>query len=295
MQCALCGYPARSLARHLRREHKIEPDVYADKHGPYITDAAKSKYSAAAKAGDNWDWIRRAKARGDDLSEYKAKMGKAVSAAIMADPNERARRSRLMSVLNADPEFRLVTDRASSIAAKRTSQRSDIIAQRTAQLQRWRDKNPDKFYEKCTKVMIDKWTSKPEHALFITLSSIFPFLKKYQRVYSKRFESVKSKRRALDIANKQHLIAIEFDGKIHFEQLFEGQDLNKIRTKDHELNTTLPQLGWILIRVSYDQYSYKAGEGFNDECIRRVVQLIEQGKPGCYKIGDAYADPPPMD
>lgn len=281
VQCIICGYPARELKRHIKRCHDLLPCDYSGQTIAAITSEQRSK---VAKANDNWDWIRRANDRGDDLTEYKAKMATAVSDAIMANPVERVRRSRQLATLNKTNEFRA---RASK-TAKRTSMREDVIADRSAQLKKWRDENQDEFYDKCISKMIGSYHSKPEIALFAILSAQFTFLKNNQRLYSALFKSVKTSRRQLDIASKEHLIAIEYDGPYHFRQLHKTYDLNGTKLKDIELNTILPQLGWVLIRISHDQWSYRSGEGFKDACIKQVVHLIEQAVPGCYKVGDAY-------
>jgi hypothetical protein len=50
----------------------------------FFANLQKKKYEAVAQ--DNGNWIEKAKARGEDLTEYKQKMGEAVRESIMSNP-----------------------------------------------------------------------------------------------------------------------------------------------------------------------------------------------------------------
>lgn len=88
------------------------------------------------------NWITRANERGEDLTEYKQKMGKAVSESILANPEECERRSKLMGQINKTP---LMIEKCRQ-AAIETSSRQDILIARTEQ----------NAYTQCVKVQNQK-------------------------------------------------------------------------------------------------------------------------------------------
>lgn len=248
-----------------------------------LCEKSKKKYEAIAQ--ENGNWIERSKARGEDISEYLDKMGNAVRESILSNPKERKRRAGVMADVNRSDVMR----KKSSDTAKITSARPEILEQRSANLKKWRDDNPDEFYDKCTAKMLNTtWHSKPEILLFdiVICRQDYKF-KLNQVVKSNKFIS-RSKRKQIDIGDKLRRVYIEFDGELHFKQTKLDQ-LDKVRTKDNLLNEHIIEHGWVLIRVGCDQFSYrKSSYGFKKECIERLLGILDNPTSGVHCIGDVY-------
>ena len=214
-------------------------------------------------------------------------MGKAVQAAIMSNPAERARRAEVMAKVNQSDVMR----QKSSDTAKITSARPDIIKNRTKQLQDWRDDNPEDFFNKCTLKMLKTYQSKPERKLFEFISELEGFkFKRNQFVHSKLFIS-KSQKKQIDIADKKQRIYIEYDGQLHFIPYHGEDNLKDVKIKDKLLEEHISLHHWTLIRISYDQYIDKnkiEKSYFKTECLTKLVEILNNKMPGIYKIGKAY-------
>lgn len=230
----------------------------------------------------NCDWITRAKMKGDDLTEYRAKMGKAVSEAILSDPQERARRAAQMSANNKTHEARL----KSKNTAKVTSARPEILAQRTANLARWRETHFDEFYEKCLLAMHNSWVSKPELALLEVVKNHPDYnFTRNQCVKSKNFTAI-SKRKQVDIGDSDRRVYLEFDGILHFYSV-RGDDIYiSTQRKDRELDEHILLHQWTLIRVSYDLWKNE----FSNECLKKLFQLLDDPQSGVFCLGAKYGD-----
>jgi len=260
-------------------EHGLTAPEYIEKHGPVKCSSSFDAYSKQNKK--NGDWIQRANDAGTDLSEYKQKMGKAVSASIMSNDKERQRRSDLLGTLNKTEKFR----KKSSETAKITSARPEILKRRTEQLRKWREENWEEFYEKCVVKYINGWTSRPETALFEIVSSIEGYsFKRSQRVKSVTFPT-KSKFRQVDIGDIKLRVYLEFDGDLHFQKKFESQDLDEIQLKDKLLDEHIEKHNWTLIRISYDQWNKKE---FKKECLEQLFESLKNPQPGVTRIGKMY-------
>lgn len=133
VRCKICGFAATTLSKHLSSVHGTSKEEYVRQFpgAPITCENSAKKFKAR---GVNADWIRRAKERGDDLSEYKKKMGAAVREAIMANPKERARRSELAKTTITAWATSDEGRRTASETAKKTSARPEIIEQRTKRL-----------------------------------------------------------------------------------------------------------------------------------------------------------------
>lgn len=275
----MCGWHSKSLANHLRTKHSLRTEDY---DGPVLCENSKQKYSVAAH--DNGNWIERAKERGDDLTEYKEKMGRAVSESILSSPEDRKRRAKVMAEVNRSDVMR----KKSSETAIKTSARKDIQEKRAGQLKRWRDENPDEFYEKCIHKMMNTHHSKPELILYKAVLAREDYnFKLNQVVKSDRFVS-KSKRKQVDIGDKSKRIYIEFDGQLHFKTTKLNQ-LASVQEKDNLLDEHITRHGWVLIRVGYDQFSYRKSDyGFKKECLDRVFAILDSPTPGVHYIGEIY-------
>ena len=282
---------AKSLGKHLSSKHNLDNKEYEKKYpgAPVKATATKERYSTQNKYNGNW--IERAKADGDDLSEYKEKMGKAVSAAIMSNPEERLRRARQMATNNQTPAAR----QCSRETAIKTSARLEIQKARAKRLAKWRDENFEEFYEKCLKAAHSVWHSKPELVLFQLLSNIDgDYCFQHNQVIKSNEFPNRSKRKQVDVADKSLRVYVEFDGIIHFEDRIKGEKtFVKIQQMDRLLDDHINKHGWTLIRISYDQFIYeKQTDGspgrFKDECIKRLLGCLRDPRPGVHRIGDAF-------
>jgi hypothetical protein len=300
--CKICGYHGRSLKMHVSKHHNLSKKEYNSKYGSLICTSSNEKYSEAVKESGNW--IIKAKEQGKDLTEYWEKVSKGVKNSIMSDDNERKRRSDLMTELNKkqqlDPDFQ----RKVSETAKKTSARKDVQEKRAQQLKAWRDNNPEDFHKKCISKMLLSWQSKPEKCLFNWLQSIEGFsFKRNKFIRSENFSSI-SKRRQSDISDKIKRIYVEFDGIFHFEPKFGEEKLKLIQQKDKEIEEHIFNHNWTLIRVSHDQFCYSTkiidkvkidSSYFKQECLDKILEILNSNIPGIYKIGSAYCTQPSVE
>lgn len=221
----------------------------------------------------------------DKLNKFNKQTAQKVSKAILASPELRKQRSKTLSDLNKTEKFR---KKASETAIK-TSSRPEIQKQRAQNLRKWREENPEKFNEKCTQKVSQYRVSKPQKILFDEIKT-FEGFKHNQQLRHKRFTINKSGIRQIDIMNLKDKVIIEFDGEIHFKNIKKWNQLENVRQKDAELNS-LSNDGWCIIRVGYDQFSYRKQDyGFKHECLEIIRKLIEQKIPGIYLIGENYGE-----
>ena len=284
IKCKICGFTGKSITAHVKRNHSLSKTEYEKKYGPTVCDSTKITYSETAKI--NGDWINRAKERGEDLTEYFNSLGSKISEGIMKSDSAREARRQTLSRLNATKEFR----ERSSETAKKTSSRKDIQDKRSEQLAKWRENNPEDFYEKCTSVMHKSWHSKPEMKLFEIINKKFPDLfKRNQQLKRKKFITTKSNKRQIDIMSLENKIVIEFDGIHHFKSVFkENKNFKNTIKRDQELNCVLVEEGWTVIRVSYDEYDYKENGKFNQETLDKIFDIVTNDKRGLWLFGKSY-------
>jgi hypothetical protein len=287
VRCKICGFAASTLSKHLSSIHDMSKEEYVQQFPGALITCEKSAAKFKARGG-NGDWIRRANERGDDLTAYKKKMGEAVRKSIMSNPKERARRSELAKMtINAwatSDEGR----RIASETAKKTSARPEILEQRTKNLANWRFEHHDEFYEKCVKAMQDVKHSKPEMLLFEFLKNVEGYNFKLSQIVKSDSFTSKSKRKQIDIADKEARVYVEFDGPCHFQSLHGDEKLCEIRKRDVELDEHIKKHDWVLIRVSHDQFSYKSNGGFSESCVKQLREILSNPTPGVHFIGDAY-------
>lgn len=275
------------ITQHVKNIHMMSKEEYIAKHGQVIASTSSKNYGKS----ENWNWIEREKANGNDLAEYRAKMSKSVSEAIMTNPEERQRRAELLGELNKTEEFR---KRASEVA-KITSSRPEIIEERTKRLQEWQAQNPNVFFEKCI-VPFVTWTTrgpkftKPELLLKEILKEFSEFNFNYGQIIKseKLLLTNKSGRKQVDFGDIKMGVYIEFDGKHHFEKLFQSdEEFERTKLKDKILDEIIVERNLMLIRISYDQYHSK--RGYDAECISKLVQYLANIQCGVFKIGKLYA------
>ena len=279
--CMLCGLRSKSLGIHIKR-HGISVEYYHQEYGPTICSNSRDLYSKINF--ENGNWINRAKINGTDLSDYWQKVSKGVKLAINSNPKELKRRATMRAAINKTPFMRKIA----SEAAKKTSARPEIQKQRTEQLKKWRDNNPKDFYEKCVSKLLNSWQSQPEKMLFNIVVNYNNYnFSRNQKIKSTTFTS-KSKIKQIDIGDRSRRIYLEYDGPLHFLNKL-GQ-YKYVHEKDILLNECIENRKWVLIRVSYDQFSYKYGGLFSEKCMNQIFKILNDPKPGVYYIGKAYCN-----
>lgn len=277
VECRLCKFAGCKITQHVTNEHGVSKVDYEKKYGSTICIESSKRYGET----DNGNWIERKKSAGEDLSEYKTKMGLAVSNAIMSNQEERLRRSTLLGALNKRQDFR---DRSSKIA-KITSSRLDVIENRTLQLKRWREEYPEKFQaaiEKALKVS----SSRPEKLLFEICKEIFGDDTVSQLQIRHPLIPTKSHRARIDIANKCLKVLIEFDGPFHFKPIMGEEHLNVRKARDIAVEKYAIENDYVLIRISYDLFDGKKFDESVLNCLRNVFTM----KSCVVKIGRWYCD-----
>ncbi len=281
----------KSLGIHINKIHNLKIEEYKGKFGQIICRKSSDIYAKVNKISG--DWINRAKENGENLTPYFKKMGEALSKSIMANPQARKKRAETMAKVNQSDVMR----QKASETAKKTSVRPEIQAARSAKLQKWRDENPDAFYEQCIKKMISSFHSKPELKLFEFMSELDNFNFKLNRFIQSEFFNTSTNNRQIDMGDEDKKIFVEFDGVGHFKQLFTEESFNKIKEKDKEVEKFISKNKYLLIRVSYDQYVVKTTtidkikhntSYFKETCLQEIMKILSKNKSGIYKIGEAY-------
>jgi len=293
--CQICGYHGKNLKFHVVNIHNITKQDYIKTYGSLMCSDSYDKYSESGALVGNW--YNKAKEQGIDLSDFHRRVSEGVKKSIMSNPKERKRRSDLMTELNkkqqSDPEFQ----KKVSETAKKTSARKDIQEKRAEQLKRWRDNNPEEFHEKCIKKATTSFQSKPEIKLYEFLAALKEFCFKRNQFVHSNLISNKSSKKQLDIGDKQKRIYVEFDGVFHFKPIFGDDKLSLIQQKDSQIEEHILKHNWTLIRVSYDQYRASStiknkiksdSSYFKQECLDKIIEILNSKIPGIYKIGDAY-------
>jgi very-short-patch-repair endonuclease len=291
--CQMCGFHAKSLGVHVNQRHNLTSEAYKKQfpNAQVIADNSHTNYSVVNT--ENGNWIQRAIENNEDLTEYWAKVSSGVTKSILDNPEERVRRAIVMSKVNQSDIMR---QKASETAIK-TSARPEILSQRTANLKKWRDENPEDFHNQCIKKMIGSFQSKPEKKLFELVSSLDGFVFKRNQFINSLLVSNKSHNKQMDMGDKAKRIYIEFDGILHFEPRRGIQILEQSKARDREIEQHIINHNWTLIRVSYDQFKYSTkmvgkiktdASYFKQECLDKLVSILHDGKPGIYKIGEAY-------
>lgn len=241
-------------------------ETYAQKHPGALVKCQKTfdRYSNQNK--ENGNWIQRRRDDGDDLMDYRKKMGEAVSSAIMSNTQERERRSKLLGELNKRDDAR---ERSRNTAIK-TSARPEIIKQRTKRL-----------IEKAYKPTLG------EQALIVTLKDL-GFVWNRQ-IHDSMFIN-KSQRRQVDFMNHEKRFLIEFDGRQHFVDSWRRSPLEKTHTNDLLLDEWVRQNNCVLVRVGFKQFNYKTKK-LSERSESLLLNAINDNlKSGTYFIGDEYVE-----
>jgi hypothetical protein len=252
---------------------------YIEIYGSVICSSSKKKYEE--QNAYNCDWISRKNEAGEDLNDYKTRMGAAVSNSIMSNKDERARRAKLIGDLNKTAAFR----KKSSETARITSARPEIQQTRAKVLARWREENPEKFQEFITKSLLIQ-ISKPERILYELFKEIMgEGVSRQQQIQHKEIPHA-SKKARIDISHKEKKILLEFDGPFHFLPIYGEEFLQFRRARDSAVEKYAVENDYLLIRISYDAFNNKC---FEDWAIKKLKEEINDERRGrVARIGKHY-------
>jgi len=277
IKCAICGFIAKSLGKHIGVIHNMTSKDYVKAYPDSLLNCEESAKNYSDQNRKNGGWIERKKTAGDNLSEYRKKMADSVSKSIMSNDDERKRRSAQMGVNNQTLEAR----KKSSDTAKITSSRQEILALRTENLRQWRFKYPKEF-EKVVMKMLSTRISKPEKELYKILVN-YNFRRQVM-IQHPDCPNI-SKKMRVDVGCLKRKILIEFDGPFHFKPIRGVEHLEHRQKRDKIAELYAIENKMTLIRISYDQYVKGC---FLDSCILRLHELLENPLPGVYYIGSEY-------
>jgi very-short-patch-repair endonuclease len=276
------------ITQHVKSAHAMTKEDYVAQHGPVIAAVSSKNYAKS----ENWNWIEREKAKGNDLVEYRKKMSDSVREAVMSDPEERKRRGELRTELNKRPEHRELCSRV----AKITSARPEILEARTQRLATWRVEHPDEFFAKCVVPFLFSDTikkSRPERALHAFLIQVPGYNFRYAQMLKDDLFITKTKRKQVDFGDHARRVYVEFDGRHHFDHVFSRtqENLECTQQRDRALNEFIKREGFTLVRISQDQFSYKRGGFLLESCLHRLTEILNAPQPGVvYFIGNAYKE-----
>jgi hypothetical protein len=274
---------------HVTKEHGLNRETYEGRFGPATAASVADRYSKSGAKNGGWLGVRVG--RGEDVSEYKARLSAAVRESIMSNPTERERRSKLAQTTIVAYAKSDEGRQKSSQAAQETSARPEIVAARSAQLAAWRARCPDEFHDKCVAAMQSYKTTKPEFALLAFLCAQFPGheFKGNQRITAPCFTINKSHKRQIDVMSHSCKVIVEFDGPLHFMNVESWDQLQLVQAKDRELDEGATALGYLVIRVGCDMVDKRSGEP-TDECKAQLRDAVANGRLGeCRRIGKVYA------
>lgn len=133
-------------------------------------------------------------------------------------------------------------------------------------------------------------TSKPELWLreHVQAKYLEMGFKGNQRLMSlKHFQMTKSHKRQIDLLSRSHKVIVEVDGYLHFHNVSKWGQLARVQAKDAELNRAAPLMGYMLVRVSYDQWNQATGE-LCDDAIDLLDMHMSFVTPGTCFIGSMY-------
>lgn len=270
IQCKICCYKGKSITNHLRAAHKITRKEYIEKYNsPVICETSSRTYGEISIKNGNGQWYTNQVAAGKDMTERNKKIAKSVSKAILSNPKEIQRRSDLMKELNKgilnDPRFRKIA----SETAKRTSARPEIIEARQ-------------------KSIVDHFHSAGEECLRIHIQSKYDgFSKGF--IPSELFIDNATRRKSVDLINRERKIIIEYDGDHHFRVIRNDPAVfEKVKRLDAALSEYAKQNDYMLIRISCDCF-YSAKKIIKPEHLETVDSFIDNFQVGTFYIGKRYA------
>lgn len=286
--CKICNFHSQNLGIHLKKIHNISSKKYTEIYGGNILSATSyNKYKLNGNEEILSEYIK------NNLEDFSRK----VSKGILNSSTSRKLHSDMMINLNNKQQADILFKKIVSDTAKKTSSRPEIIEFRTLKLKKWREENPDDFYNKCIKKMITAFQSKPEKKILQFVNNLSGFNFKKNQFINSKFISNKSHNKQMDMGDKEKRIYIEFDGVLHFLPKYGYEILSNIKQKDQEIEYHISSHNWTIIRISYDQFVYKTkmvnkikedASYFKQECLDNLIKILNENKPGIYKIGEAY-------
>jgi very-short-patch-repair endonuclease len=98
--------------------------------------------------------------------------------------------------------------------------------------------------------------------------------------------TTKTRRRQIDIFSHEKSLIVEFDGPLHFENIFGDEDFESKKRKDAEINSLRDQ--YCIIRVSYDCYSRR--HGFDATILEKIRELLTHPHNGLFLLGSKYGE-----
>ena len=279
VKCEICGFAARSLGKHLSSSHGLRKGGYLLRFPEALIKCEDTSALYSEQNSLNGDWISRRKKNGESLKEYSEKMSEAVSKSIMNNEVERSRRSQQLAKNNRTLESR----ERSSRTARITSSRPEILQNRSENLRRWRDENPEKFELIVTRLLTTR-ISRPEKVLHDLLKD---FDLRRQVTVQHDSSPTTTKKLRVDLGCLKRKILIEFDGPFHFKPIMGLDRLEYRRRRDKSLENYAVENEMTLIRIA--QSEWIKGR-FRDSCMKEVIAILENPIPGIYYFGEEYAD-----
>jgi predicted transcriptional regulator/very-short-patch-repair endonuclease len=287
INCKICGKRFTALYVHCR-SHGLSSEEYQTTYGKLMCEETEKRVSERNKntqKKSNYRNKLKSEGRTQELNEFNQNVAKKVSETVLSSESLRKLRSQTLSALNKTERFR----KKASDTAKITSAREDIKEDRGKRLKKWRVENPEKFNKIVDR--LHQFSSKPEKELYEKINLLFPefSFKRNQQINRRNvFKINKSGIKQVDILSISKKIIVEFDGILHFKNIKKWNQLEKVSSKDEELNSLKDE--FCIIRVSHDQFSYSQfSYGFNENCMSKIKEIIQNATPGLHLIGEAYA------
>lgn len=249
-----------------------------------VSDASRERHckanSSNAKRGNQ---LLKDEGRFDEI---RVRAGRTTSMVIMNDFVERQRRSDLMKRVNKENQEYF--NKVRSEAAIRTSARPEIIEKRTENLARWREANPEKFWNIVRKFH-ESFKSGLEDILEERIKDLplIGFRRNQQLRNTRWFLINRSHIRQLDFYNRAEKIIIECDGYIHFKNVERWNQLELVNEKDKELEKFCQANGFTLIRLAESCFDRRKRTILHEAI---VVKLISEKRRGVFKFGEEYGE-----
>jgi very-short-patch-repair endonuclease len=232
---------------------------------------------AQEKARVNKAAANRARCLGTHLPPETCEKLRRTSTDYSRDPLVRALRSKTMARLNQTAEAR---ERASR-AAKKTSSRPEILAQRAERLAAWRKRSPEEFRATLQKMQASPRDSKAEKWLQENVLGGLGFTRNQQVRCGEKLKQV-------DFTRPDFWI--EVDGCWHFGMDFAKHRYSpeKIHERDVMLNREALRRGITLVRLGLNCWRASGKRALKDEWKIPLMQLLQRPVLGVFLFGECY-------
>lgn len=269
--CKICNIRGRAIVTHIQQIHKLSKEEYIIKYDKNVLCKESSEiHSELGKISGNW--ITRAKDAGEDLTEYKEKLSKAIIAgaaksSIEVKMQQSARIKSFNETIGSTPEHRkLISDSTKTVLSK-----------------------PENI-KKRENSFIGVFQSKGEVFLRKYIQNKYLGFEHQSFISSDLFEANISKRKQVDLVNFEEKIIIEYDGEHHFREVFYNKkvhDFEKTKELDIALEKYAKDNSFMLIKVSYDSFSYKR-KVIKEIPLKSIDDLLANKTPGVFYVGSKY-------